>query len=65
MSKLIERFLNYVKYDTKSDENSSTLPSTEGQVVFGKSLVEELKAIGMSEVSMDDKGFVMATLPSM
>ena len=38
MSKLIERFLNYVKYDTKSDENSSTLPSTEGKWFWGKVL---------------------------
>lgn len=64
MSKLVERFLNYVKYDTKSDENSNTLPSTEGQLVLGKSLVEELQAIGMADVAMDDKGFVTATLPS-
>ncbi|WP_061996816.1 peptidase T [Clostridium sp. ATCC 25772] len=64
MSKLLERFLGYVKYDTQSDEASSTLPSTKSQLEFGKVLLEELKSIGMSDVKVDEMGFVIATLPS-
>lgn len=64
MSKVVERLLKYVKYDTQSDETSSTVPSTNSQLEFGKILIEELKAIGMSDVTVDDKGFVTATLPS-
>lgn len=64
MSKLVDRFLGYVKYDTQSDENSTTIPSTESQLEFGKVLMEELKAIGMSDVEVDKNGFVTATLPS-
>ncbi|MBU5228087.1 peptidase T [Clostridium senegalense] len=64
MSKLLERFLGYVKYDTQSDEASSTLPSTKSQLEFGKILLEELKTIGMSDVKVDEMGFVTATLPS-
>ncbi|KEK21950.1 peptidase T [Bacillus gaemokensis] len=61
---LIERFTRYVKVDTQSNEESQTVPSTRGQIEFGKLLVEELKQIGLSEVTMDENGYVMATLPA-
>ncbi len=62
--KLIERFLKYVKIDTQSDENSQSCPSTEKQLVLAKLLVEELNSLGLSDVSLDENGYVMATLPS-
>ncbi|MBC1794348.1 peptidase T [Listeria booriae] len=63
-NELIERFIKYVKIDTQSSEASQTVPTTPGQLELGRVLVEELKAIGMEEVTMDDNGYVMATLPS-
>ena len=64
MSKVVERFLKYVTYNTQSDEESSTVPSTEGQLVFARALKEELEGIGLKEVSLDEKGYLMATLES-
>ncbi|WML49969.1 peptidase T [Neobacillus sp. PS3-34] len=63
-NEIIERFTSYVKVDTQSDDNSETCPSTPGQLTLARNLVEELKAIGMEEVTMDENGYVMATLPS-
>ena len=63
-SELIERFTSYVKIDTQSNENSETCPSTEGQWTLLRMLVEELKQIGMQEVTIDENGYVMATLPA-
>ncbi|MFS0635006.1 peptidase T [Mesobacillus foraminis] len=63
-SEIIERFTSYVKVDTQSDESSETCPSTPGQLTLAGQLVDELKAIGMEEVTMDRNGYVMATLPS-
>jgi len=56
MSKVVERFLNYVAYDTKSDTTTGVTPSTPGQMVLAKKLVEELKEIGMSDVTIDENG---------
>ncbi|ABY94354.1 peptidase T [Thermoanaerobacter pseudethanolicus ATCC 33223] len=64
MSKVVERFLKYVKYHTTSDENSTTYPSTEGQVIFAKELANELEEIGLKEVNVDENGYVTALLPS-
>lgn len=61
---LIRRITGYVRMDTQSDENSETCPSTPGQLELGRKLVEELQDIGMQEVTMDDNGYVMATLPA-
>ncbi|EUJ58862.1 peptidase T [Listeria fleischmannii] len=61
---LIERFTTYVKVDTQSNEESTTCPTTEGQRELGAILVNELKEIGMSDVTMDENGYVMATLPA-
>lgn len=64
MSKLVERFLNYVKVETTSDESSVSVPSSKGQMEFARKLAKELEGIGLSDVSLDDNGYVMATLPS-
>ncbi|MGG0275917.1 peptidase T [Bacillus rhizoplanae] len=61
---IIERFTRYVQVDTQSDAESHTVPSTPGQIEFAKQLVEELKSIGLSEVTMDENSYVMATLPA-
>jgi tripeptide aminopeptidase len=61
---IIERFTSYVKVDTQSNEESSACPSTPGQLTLLNQLVEELKSIGMEEVTIDENGYVMATLPS-
>ncbi|MDR4950148.1 peptidase T [Neobacillus cucumis] len=63
-NELIERFTSYVKVDTQSNENSDTCPSTEGQWTLLRMLVEELNQIGMQEVTIDENGYVMATLPA-
>ncbi|MGC6430159.1 MAG: peptidase T [Jejuia sp.] len=61
---LIKRFISYVIIDTESDSNSSTTPSTEKQWDLANKLAEELKHIGMQEVSIDENAYIMATLPS-
>jgi tripeptide aminopeptidase len=63
-NEIIERFTKYVQVDTQSDPNSDTCPSTPGQWTLAKMLVEELKEIGMEEVTVDENGYVMATLPA-
>lgn len=63
MSKVVEKFLKYVKIDTTSDEESTTVPSTSKQLILAEELVKELKEMGMSNVSVDKNGYVMATLP--
>jgi tripeptide aminopeptidase len=61
---MIERFTSYVKVDTQSNESNENCPSTPGQLTLANMLVEELKSIGMEEVTIDENGYVMATLPS-
>lgn len=62
---LVPRFLKYVKTETRSDENSTTIPSTQTQVEFAKELAAELKEIGLDNVRISKKsGYVFATLPS-
>src|SRR5437870_3845338 len=58
------RFLRYVTYDTQSDENSKAYPSTDKQLVLLKQLVKELKDIGAVDASIDQYGYVMATIPA-
>jgi tripeptide aminopeptidase len=60
----VNRFLKYVKYDTQSDEESTTFPSDPKQLELSKDLVPELKEIGLVDVHMDENGYVLATLPS-
>jgi len=61
---LIKRLITYAKMDTQSNENNDTTPSTPGQMELAKKLVEELKEIGLEDASVDDNGYVMATLPA-
>lgn len=61
---IIARFTAYVQVDTQSDDGSETCPSTPGQLTLGSMLVQELLEIGMEEVTMDENGYVMATLPA-
>jgi tripeptide aminopeptidase len=64
MQHIIDRFISYVTIDTESDSSSETTPSTEKQWDLANKLVEELKLIGLKEVTIDDKAYIMATLPS-
>lgn len=64
MQHIIDRFISYVTIDTESDPNSKTTPSTEKQWNLANKLVEELKTIGLTDVTIDDKAYIMATLPS-
>lgn len=60
----VDRFLRYVKYDTQSDEESTTFPSDPKQLELSKDLVKELQEIGLEDAHMDENGYVIATLPS-
>ena len=64
MQHIIDRFISYVTIDTEADPNSDTTPSTKKQFDLANKLVEELKTIGMQDVTIDKYGYVMATLPS-
>ncbi len=64
MQDIMNRFLNYVKIDTQSDSSSNTTPSTAKQWNLANRLVDELREIGMSDVSIDENAYIMATLPS-
>ena len=59
-----ERFLKYVMFDTMSDENSETVPSTPGQKVLGQALVDEIRGLGIEDVHMDGKGYVYGSVAS-
>ena len=61
---LTERFLRYTQFDTQSSEDSATVPSTSKQLVFAEFLRDELVGEGFSDVTMDDKGYIYATLKS-
>lgn len=61
---LIKRFTSYVKIDTQANEDNDSCPSTDGQWILARQLVEELKEIGMEDVTIDDNCYVMATLPA-
>ncbi|MBQ2753647.1 MAG: peptidase T, partial [Firmicutes bacterium] len=64
MSNLVERFLKYVKEDTASVEGSDSFPSTATQIDFAKKLADELSEIGLKDVSVDENGYVFATVPA-
>ena len=64
MEHIINRFISYVTVDTESDPNSDTTPSTAKQWDLANKLVDELKAIGLEEVTIDENAYIMATLPS-
>ena len=62
--KITDRFLKYVSYPTMSDETSETVPSSAKQLVLSKAIAEELIALGLEEVELDDMGYLYATLPA-
>ena len=61
---LVERFLKYVSFDTQSKEDAGVTPSTPGQMTFARYLKEELESLGLEDVSLDDNGYLFATLPA-
>ena len=61
---IVDRFLKYVSFHTTSDENTNMTPSTPGQMEFAKYLADELKQIGLKDVTLDRNGYIMATLPA-
>lgn len=63
-SSVVERFIRYTKFDTRAKLDADVFPSTPGQFVLLEALVEELRALGLSEIDMDANGYVMATLPA-
>ena len=63
-SSVLPRFLEYVTYDTQARDGSGTYPSTPGQLVLLRVLADELRALGLADVVMDEHGYVMATIPA-
>lgn len=61
---LVERFLKYVSFDTQSSEETEVTPSTPGQMVFARYLKEELEALGLEDITLDEHGYLFATLPA-
>jgi tripeptide aminopeptidase len=61
---VLDRFLRYVTFDTRADESSKNVPSTPGQLVLLRLLVDELRALGIGDASIDANGYVMATIPA-
>ncbi|WP_276758742.1 peptidase T [Duncaniella muris] len=59
---VVDRFLDYVKFDTQSDELTNMTPSTPGQMIFAQHLEKELRAMGLDDIILDDNGYLMATL---
>jgi tripeptide aminopeptidase len=63
MTTVLDRFLRYVRYDTQSDEKSTTYPSTEKQLALLRDLATELRELGLSDAAIDEFGYVTATIP--
>lgn len=61
---VVDRFLKYVKFDTESSTETGTTPSTPGQMVLARELEKELYEMGLEDISLDEKGYIMATLPA-
>ena len=64
MKTVTERFLKYISFNTKSDEESQSFPSTDTQLDFGKILVKELEEIGLKNIKQDKYGYVTAEIPA-
>ena len=64
MTPVVKRFLEYIKYDTESSTTSGQTPSSPGQMIFAEKLVEDLKFLGLEDISLDKNGYIMATLPA-
>ncbi|WP_085535649.1 peptidase T [Massilibacteroides vaginae] len=60
----LDRFLRYVTFNTESDETTGTTPSTPGQLVLAKQIVKELEEIGLEDITLDERSYIMATLPA-
>ncbi|EKP0306292.1 peptidase T [Aeromonas veronii] len=63
MDTLLERFLRYVTFHTRSDETNPACPSSEGQLIFARALQEEMKALGLTQVILDEHGYLTGCLP--
>ncbi|WP_429125681.1 peptidase T [Aeromonas veronii] len=63
MDTLLERFLRYVTFHTRSDETNTACPSSEGQLIFARALQEEMKALGLTQVTLDEHGYLTGCLP--
>jgi tripeptide aminopeptidase len=61
---VLDRFLRYVQVDTRADETSKACPSTPGQMTLQRMLAEDLRGIGLDEISLDDNGYLTATIPA-
>ena len=61
---ILQRFLSYTQYNTTSDPNSTTAPSTEAQVAYAQLLKAEFESVGLKDVRVTDKGIVLAYLPA-
>src|SRR5690349_21497504 len=61
---VLDRFLRYVTIDTRADDSSSSSPSTPGQLNLQRLLADELRALGLQDVALDDNGYLMATIPA-
>ena len=59
-----ERFLNYIQYDTASDADSPTCPSTEKQLALGRALADELRAMDIADARLDEHGYVYGSIPA-
>lgn len=64
MNYLLDKFLQYIKIDTTSDETSETCPSTKIQLNLAKIILEDMQALGLEDISLDENGYIMGTLPS-
>src|SRR5262252_862887 len=64
MTTVLDRFLRYVRYDTRSDDSSTTFPSTDKQLILLRDLAAELREVGLADATIDEYGYVMATLPA-
>ena len=61
---MLQRFLKYVTFDTESVDDNTTVPTSEGQFTFARYLEDELRSMGLTEITLDDKGYLYATLPA-
>ena len=61
---LVDRFLKYVSFDTQSDESTGLTPSTPKQMVFAEYLKTELESLGLEDITLDEHGYLFATLPA-
>ncbi|HCO18897.1 peptidase T [Gudongella oleilytica] len=64
MDKIMDRFLEYVRIETTSDESSTSVPSSAGQLALGKHIADELKSMGLEKVNIDHNGYLTAVLPA-